>query len=399
MTSIRTSKVRFDRDDAARLMALSVIAAFGFAWWAVLATQWSDEAVLTQRDFYCFYRAGELWIEGGDPFSQEDHAFVNPPFTLPLVVVLWSLGLRGSYVALAFLGAAAWVLGCMLAVRFGEASERRRTTVAIILLTTPCAFLALHLGQLSGVYFALLTGSLLAMARGHDRTAGALAALLMAKPNFVIALIGAAIVWGRRRLLVTFALGTAVLVAISLPFGSEMWLDFWRALTRLAVRHDTVVSDYWKQLTVYAFLRASMHDFDPDGMLARMLWLLIAFVFGAVIARVLWRHRDGEPAMAARMASVVVLATCALNAYLFYYDAVFLALPAATLVVAKRAWRSPLLHRSAIVCAVSSWWLQVGLTFLHEDPPLHGIVTALWLAIELADLNAISRPAFCPLTR
>lgn len=383
------TKARFDRDDAVRLAALVVIAIFGFVWWAALATQWDDEAALAHRDFYCFYRAGELLLAGEDPFSQDDHAFVNPPFTLPLAAALVPLGLRGSYIALAALGTVAWALGCVLAARFGEATDRRRTTIAIALLTTPCAFLALHLGQLSGVYFALLAGSLLAMTRGHDRAAGALATLLMAKPNFVIALAGAALLLGRRRLLATFALGTVVLMAISLPFGPDVWSDFWRALTRLAARHDTVASDYWKQLTIYAFFRATTHGLDPSGTLARGLWLLVALVFGAVIARVLWRHRDrfGEPAMAARLASIVVLATCALNAYLFYYDAIFLALPAATLVVAHRAWRRPALRRLAIACAALSWVLQIELTFIHESPPLHGIVTALWLAIELVDLS------------
>jgi hypothetical protein len=81
---------------------------------------------------------------------------------------------------------------------------------------------------------------------------------------------------------------------------------------------------------------------------------------------------------------VIVLATCALNSYLFFYDASLLALPAATLALAP--WRSTGLRRLAIAAAVLSWLLQVEVAFIHENPPLGGVLAAVWLAAELADL-------------
>jgi hypothetical protein len=372
-----------------RLVSLAWIAVALFGWWSVLAVQWDDDPAMIRRDYYCFFRAGELFLLGEDPFSQEDHAFVNPPFTLPMVIGLSWAGLRGSYVVLAMLGALGWLAGCVLATRFGEASEERRATLVFALLTAPCAFLALHLGQLSGIYFLILAGTLLLFSRGHDRGAGALGALLLAKPNFLVAVVLAAFVLKRPRFLIALGAGALALVLFSLPFGLEAWVDCWHALSRLAHRHDTVAADYWKQFTVYAFFRAVLFGVDASGIAARLVTGAVLLGFGAAILSTLRRHRArwGEPGMAARLASILVLATCALNTYLFFYDAVFLALPAATLFVADTTWARPRLRMLAIVSMALSWLLQVEVAFIHENPPLAGVVAALWLVLELVDLH------------
>lgn len=380
---------RFTRGDVVRLVSLAWIAVALFGWWSVLAVQWDDDPAMIRRDYYCFFRAGELFLLGEDPFSQEDHAFVNPPFTLPMVIGLSWAGLRGSYVVLAMLGALGWLAGCVLATRFGEASEERRATLVFALLTAPCAFLALHLGQLSGIYFLILAGTLLLFSRGHDRGAGALGALLLAKPNFLVAVVLAAFVLKRPRFLIALGAGALALVLFSLPFGLEAWVDCWHALSRLAHRHDTVAADYWKQFTVYAFFRAVLFGVDASGIAARLVTGAVLLGFGAAILSTLRRHRArwGEPGMAARLASILVLATCALNTYLFFYDAVFLALPAATLFVADTTWARPRLRMLAIVSMALSWLLQVEVAFIHENPPLAGVVAALWLVLELVDLH------------
>jgi len=388
---------RFDRDDAVRLVALAWTAVALFGWWSVLAVQWDDSAAMMQRDYYCFFRAGELYWAGEDPFSQTDHAFVNPPFTLPLVTLLSLAGLNGSYVVLAILGSLGWIAGCVLASQLGKASERRRQTLVFAMLTAPCAFLALHLGQVSGIYFALLAGSLLLFSRGRDGAAGAVASLLLAKPNFVIALLGVAVVLKRPRFLIALGMGALTLIVLGLPFGLDAWVDCFHALNRLAHRHDVVHDDYWKQFTVYAFLRAISYGVDASGLLARGLTGIALLGFGAALVMVLRAHRArwSEPAMAARLASIIVLTTCALNTYLFFYDAIFLALPAATLWLAQDTWARPSLRHLAIACMALCWLLQVEVAFIHVNPPLAGVVSALWLALELADLwpPRASKPA------
>lgn len=377
-------------DDAVRLVAIGWLAATLFGWWSVLATQWSDDALMQNRDYYCFVLAGELHVAGDDAYSRHDHAFVNPPFALPLVGVLGRLGLRGSYILLALCTALAWLMGVALTCSLGSASQRDRETLAIVLTTAPCFFLGLHLAQLSGVYFAVLAGALVLLGRGRDVPAGLVAAGLLFKPNFLVALVLGAVLLRRWRFLGALLLGSAALIVPALAYGEETWASFFDALTYLAHRHDTVADDYWKQFTLYAFLRASTNALDESGIAARALWLLVALPLGALLAHrlAILRTRAANPETFARVASVLVLATTALNSYLFFYDAIFLALPAATLWLARSSWRSRSRWRIAVACAVLSWLAQVEVAFVHVNPPIAGAIATLWLVIELVDLGA-----------
>ena len=383
------SRWRVTWDDMIRLVAIGWLAATLFGWWSVLATQWSDDALLENRDFYCFVLAGELHVAGDDAYSRHDHAFVNPPFSLPLVGLLGHLGLRSSYVLLAASTTLAWLLGVALACSLGRASQRDRETVAILVTTTPCFFLGLHLAQLSGVYFALLAGALVLLGRGRDGPAGLVAAGLLFKPNFLVALVLAAVLLRRWRFLAAVVVGSAALVVPALAYGEETWASFYDALAYLAHRHDTVREDYWKQFTLYAFFRASTHPVDESGWGARALWALVAIPLGALIAHRMatLRTRASDPEAFARLASVIVLATTALNPYLFFYDAIFLALPAATLWLARSSWRSPSRWRIALACAALSWLAQVEVAFVHGNPPVAGVIATLWLVIEVVDLG------------
>ena len=383
------SRWRLAWDDAVRLVAIGWIAATLFGWWSVLATQWSDDALLENRDYYCFVLAGELHVAGDDAYGRHDHAFVNPPFALPLVGLLGRLGLRGSYALLATLGSLAWLLGVALAASLGRATQRERETVALVMCTAPCFFLGLHLAQLSGVYFALLAGALVLLGRGRDVPAGLLAAGLLFKPNFLVALVLGAILLRRWRFLLGVCLGAALLVVSALAYGEETWASFFDALAYLAHRHDTVAEDYWKQFTLYAFFRASTHALDESGLFARVLWAAAALPLGAIIARRLLalRGRAGDPVIFARLASVLMLATVALNSYLFFYDAVFLVLPAAALWLARSSWRSRARWALALTCAALSWAAQVEVAFVHLNPPVAGVFSTLWLVLELVDLG------------
>ena len=380
---------RFGRHDVVRLLAIAWMALALFAWFSVCAARWDEDGALIIRDFYCFFHAGELHLAGGDPYSAHDHAFANPPFTLPLVDGLAMLGMRGAYVALAILGSLGWGVGVIAVSRLGTASEQLRATTAIAAATAPCFFLALHLGQLSGIYFAVLAGSLLLFTRGEDVPAGILGALLLAKPNFAIPLVLAALVLRRARFLLAFAATGLGLVMAGALYGWARW-ESWMEVTRyLAQRHDQTARDYWKQFTLYASFRALTLTLDPTGMLARWSWGAVTLGLAAWIGKTLSRLRTRllEPLWGARVASVIALSTCALNAYLFYYDAVFLALPAATLALARGSWSSRARWSLAVACAALSWCLQLSVAVLHEGPQLAGIVSTAWLVLELIDLG------------
>jgi hypothetical protein len=380
-----TSEPRFGRDDAIRIACLAWIVLCGFGYAAALALDWDDETRLSARDFWCFFRAGELLLAGQSAYAQVDRAFANPPFTLPLVAVLPSLGVRGAYVVIAVVGSIAMVLGAAATVSLGEGSARERGTVALAIATSPSFFLALHLGQLSGVYFALLSGALALLVSGRHGAAGAMAALLLAKPNLAVALIGAALVVRAWRFLAALSVVALALLVVSLPFGLAAWSEWLGAVAYLAQRHDAAASDLWKQHTLYALVRSTL-----TAATARIAWAAVAVAIGAAIVATLvaLRSRLEEREIGARVASLIVLATCALNTYLFYYDTLLLALPAAMLFLARASWTRRGLHRAAIACAVAAWILQAEVTLVHDHRPVLGAVTTAWLLIELLDLRA-----------
>lgn len=386
---------RFGVHDVVRIAALLWIAVALFAFWTQLSIHWGDDAEMMKRDFYCFYRAGELFLQGRDPFSDLDHRFVNPPFTLPLAAGLSRLGLRGAYVGVSIVSGIAWISGVIVSSRFGVASPSKRATVCIALLTAPASFLALHLGQLSGIYFLLLASSLLLLMRGSDRTAGCVAALLLAKPNLLVAIFLAALLLRRWRFVMALAIAGALLVLSSVPLGEVLWAQAADGLADLSHTHDTLAGQYWRQFTVYAFFRSAFHGLDASGVVARVLTAGVLLGFGVLIYRVVRQHRARwqEPLWGARLASIIVLSTCALNIYLFYYDSVFIALPVAMLVLAKDAWTSRNRWRIAVVLALAAWLLQLVTVFWQQNPPLFGVVCAVWLAVELWDLRALKSEA------
>ena len=97
---------------------------------------------------------------------------------------------------------------------------------------------AVLLGQLAGVVSLLLAAALVAMRRGRDVLAGAALALSTIKPQMAIVIVPWLLFWatfqGRRRLIYSFLLSTAVLVVVPLiwlPTWPTGWLEQLRAYT------------------------------------------------------------------------------------------------------------------------------------------------------------------------
>src|SRR6185369_6558834 len=81
---------------------------------------------------------------------------------------------------------------------------------------------------------------------------------------------------------------------------------------------------WWRQFTLYAFLRSVTSRADMDMSIARWFYLGITGPLG--IATLLAVHKALAPdhrLLALRAVAILVLASVALNAYLFYYDAAF----------------------------------------------------------------------------
>lgn len=383
-----TPEPRFSGDDVVRLAAIAWCAVAVCAWWSVLEAQWSDDVGFGLRDFYCFQRAGLHLIDGDSSTSPYDYEFVYPPVALLGVAPLGLVSVRTAYVLLAALGSALWLLGCRAAAALGEATSRRRSTLTIAAVTAPGFFFALHLGQLTGFYMAVVAGTLLLLSQGRERPAALVAALLVAKPHFLVPIVLAAAILRRCRFVGTACLVVGTLLLASTLFGPAMWHDWWSAFSGLTTRHDAHADRYWKQVTLLAFLRAELLPIDAGGWLARSVYLASLAAFAAPLFWVLRAiaARAHEPVWMARAASVVVLTLVGLNTYLFYYDAALLALPAITLFTASETWRRPVLRRIAIGCALLSWLTQLETGLLQTNPPLGGVLAVVWLVTELIDL-------------
>jgi hypothetical protein len=373
-------------DDAIRIAALLWSAASLFAWAAVLSVEWDDEALLGRRDFRSLYACGERLVHGGNAFFDERLPVLTTPIVLPLARLYYELGLRGAYVLASTLTSIGLLVGAIASASLGEASRERRVTIAIAIVAAPPFYLALHLGQLAGVYFALLAGSLALLLRGRHVSAGALAALLLAKPHLAIGVAGLALLIGARRFFVGLMAGAAIAIALTLPFGAERWAEWSTVLGETSRRLDGRPNGYWKQFTLYAFVRSALYGVDPAGTIAKIVLPVSALSFGAAIVLAIRRlgEQRQEAAFAARLAGVVVLAICALNAYLFYYDALLLALP--TAVLATGRWHRPSARWISTACAALIFWLSLAVTWDRSQPQLAGAITTLWLAAELVDL-------------
>jgi hypothetical protein len=379
---------RFSADDAVRVASLLWIGFALFAWAAVLAVEWDDDARLGRRDVRGYYAAGERLVQGGNAFRDQRLPLLPTPIVLPLARLYFALGMRGAYVLAAFLTSIGFLVGALVCAAMGEASRDRRATVALVIATSPAFYLGLHLGQLQGVYFALLAGSLALVLAGRPATAGGLAAFLLAKPHLAVGPVGLAFLLGRLRFFAGFALGALIALALALPFGGlARWAEWWTVLRETALRHDANPNGYWKQFTLYAFLRSAFYGADPGGTIARVVWAVTALGFASAIAVAVRRLRDRiavEPALGARIAGLTALGICALNAYLFYYDAVLLAVPGAALATGR--WHRRGARAIASACAALVWWLSLAVAWDRSHPQLAGAVTTLWLAIELFDL-------------
>jgi hypothetical protein len=94
-----------------------------------------------------------------------------------------------------------------------------------------------------------------------------------------------------------------------------------------------------------------------------------------------------------RAAALLALATVALNAYLFYYDALLLVVPASVAFL-LRATYAPRARAAVATLATISWVLQlVTPLFGQGGVPLPGLVATMWLVVEGLDLARALRSA------
>lgn len=391
-----------DEHHVARLLASFAVAVLG-TYLALLLLEAPDVGEhLLLRDYYCFYRAGELVLAGGTGYEDEYRTFANPPFTLPLVAVLALLGPIGSYAACLFGGVVAFGLAMWALASLPGTDPRFRLTLLAVGFASPSLLFALHLGQATPLYVLLSCLLVYGWCHERDGLAGVAAGLLCAKPPLALFFVVIGALTRPRRFLLTFLLTLVGLCALGSCFGIEAWRGFLGGLDTLVARHEHHPDSWRIQLTLYALIRWTLWHLcgsPPDDLgagrdLARGLVAAIALALGAwalrtgSLLRAQQAPRSGPPT---RLASIAVLASVALNLYLFYYDAALVVIPTALLFTHATAWRSRARWWCAVVLAAVIWLAQLLPMTWSGGPNPVGALALLWLVLELVELAATTR--------
>jgi len=286
------------------------------------------------NDFVNVWAAGKLTLEG-QPAAAYDwvahktmevravgYAFDNyygwhyPPMFL---FVAASLALL-PYVA----AAAIWLIVTLipyLAVMRAIIGHRAGILFA---LSWPAALWNVTAGQNGFLTAALIGGTLAAMER-HPTFAGVCLGLLTYKPQFGLLFPFVLAVAGRWRVIIVAAcVAVALVVASWIAFGSASWQGF---ISGMSVTSQAVLTegraDLHRLQSVFGFVRA-------HGGGETLAWTLQAIVAVVTLLAVcwVWRSRAAFEIKAAALAAGTLITT----PYLYMYDLVVLAVPAAFLV-------------------------------------------------------------------
>ncbi len=359
--------------------------------------QWDDEAQFTHRDFHNFHNAGTRIREGEPVYQHDEIPFLLTPLAAPAVVVLSYIPEHVAFCLTAVLTAALFVSALVFVARTSRGDLRAQITACFVAATMPPFWFALYLGQLSGLYLFLLAVSLalLAVPRAEGRTprteavAGVLVAVLCVKPQLALVVLLVAVLRRAWATLAAFALVLLVLWLCSIPFlGVRAVIEWREQVTWCTDALETAESTWWRQFTLYAFLRAVTSRADMEIAVARGMYVAIAAPLGlAALLAVRAALRPDDRRLALRAVSILVLASIALNAYLFYYDAAFLVVPWMIAFLAYQTY-APLTRGLIVLLAAVSWVLALTTPILQQGGiPLPGLVATIWLVVEIVDLG------------
>jgi hypothetical protein len=393
----RPRRFRIDGHDAARIASIVLMGIFAVAMLDYVREQWADDAQFTHRDFHNFHNAGVRIRAGEDVYQHDEIPFLLTPLAAPAVTLLSYVPERAAFVLAAIFTGTLYVLALIVVARTCRADARATLTACFLAASMPPFWYSLYLGQLSGLYLFLLAVSLalLAVPRAEGRTwktealAGALTAILCVKPQLALVVLFVAVLrraWGA---LAAFVIVFLILWGISVPMlGVGAFLEWREQVTWCTEALEGAETTWWRQFTLYAFLRAVTSRAAMDVSVARWMYLAILLPLG--LATLLAARRMLAPddrRLALRAVSILVLATVALNGYLFYYDAAFLVVPWMIAFLTYPTYAS-ITRGLIVVLAAVSWVLALTTPILQQGGiPLPGLVATLWLLVELVDLS------------
>jgi glycosyl transferase family 87 len=303
-----------------------------------------------------------------------------PPFALYVVAPLAWLPDVWAYSALAGVEVLAVAAALRLLQRLEPFRDMRAEWVLAIVLSAPM-LTTIVAGQSSGLIMLCIAGAASLWARGEVTRAGAVLGLLAIKPNWGIVFGVMAVVQRKWNGAWAMAGVAALLCALTLPLGFQLWADFLGNSVGPSFRLEG--QDPWDQITLRAFLEGTM----GRGDLTLVLWTVAATAL--VIAAVLAWRTPGPPL---RHLGIGVLLGVSVNPYAFFYDALVLAIPATVWWAERDRWnRTPWLIVGALLALMWCWeqwlyswdWLATaaGIPWWRPRVSIVGFVTPIWLVL------------------
>ena len=222
-------------------------------------------------DFHVFWAAARHWqtpydpsIIAGLPYAPADPSrwpFAYPPTFLLLAWPFGQVPLGAAYPLWSGFSAALFVTVAGFAVRPGW--------MAGVLLVCPPVLFALMPGQSTLILASAMLGGWLLIERRPVLAGLLFAAAACIKPQAMI--LAPIVLWGRWRVAVAMAAGGLGLMALSLVFGPERWLE-WVGAVR-----------------TFREIMPGTDRINPSALLQSPLWAGLLVVLGGYIA---WRTRD-----------------------------------------------------------------------------------------------------------
>lgn len=359
------------------------VTAFGL-WLGYLWLNRSDPSAW-QRDWFCFYSAGERFLETG-PVSTyveqciDDYFWLYPPYLLYPYSLASLLPPRvfylvGVVVSVVLTGSSLKLLSAALPSRSFE-------TIALFVVASAAFFATLVTGQHSALLLVGVTGALWALRDDREFTAGLFLGLVGIKPNWALFFIAWLVVTRRWRTLGGMALVGAAMILSTLPMG----LDVWRAYlvagpAGVGDLLDPATGDYsypaHKLATFEAFARSTLGSLSPAA--GKVAWVILELLAFVACLSVWSRSPDVRDQLA-----ITVLVAVAANVYVEFYDVLVLAVPAAVWWTSGARYR-PGTWRLIGAAAASIWvwhWIWAVSSPGPGWPSLVGGFLAVWIGAE-----------------
>lgn len=338
-----------------------------------LAASWGTDE-FSRRDWSAFRDAGQRVLEGDvaglyDP-RPGGFPYLHPPWVAAILAPFGGLGDAAFYALMVALQLGGLALALVALRRLEPEREGQDVVVLGVLASAPWV-IGLVLGQPSALVLGAWLGAFWLLDRERPVAAGVLFGLCAIKPPYVVAPVILALLSRRPRILAGMLGALAALFAVSLFVGQ--WPEWLAAIERTLGDVSAAHVALWKQHTLLAFLRA----IAPRPVALGIYGLAVvgfAFLF--------WRVRGVEvPSL--RVAGWLALGTLTLSPFAYFYDALLLAIPAASLWLGRDGY--PKGARAALaILAVATFAAQhLGFFALQEGPPWCGLLVSGWLLVEM----------------